>query len=238
VSGPLRRPGAAEQAIASYLADIAGGLEGPGRVRGDIMAELAAGVGDAADAYRSAGLDPDQAARAAIDEFGSPALVIAGFRGELAAATARRATLALMTVGLVTSTLGCVAALASHLRMPAPPWEWANLSTGVRLATLLATVAIAAAIASHLFTLATTGRLSRWLPGRPATAAAVAAGSAAAADVAMLARLAVATAAAPPSRLAALPLAAAGAASLAWLVIATCAARTCLVVRTAPGSVG
>jgi HAAS len=237
VSGPLRRPGAAEQAIASYLADIAGGLDGPARVRRDIMAEIAAGVGDAADAYSGAGLDPAQAARAAIDEFGSPALVAAGFRGELAAATARRATLDLMTVGLVTSTLGCVAALASHIRMPAPPWEWANLSTGLRLATLLATIAIAAAIGSHLFTLATTGRLTRWLPGRPATAAAIAAGSAAAADIAMLARLSVAAAAAP-GRLAAFPLAAAGAASLAWLVIATCAARKCLVVRPTPGSVG
>jgi hypothetical protein len=101
----------------------------------------------------------------------------------------------------------------------------------------VAIIAVAAAIGSHLFTLAATGRLTRWLPTPPAVSAAITAGSAVAADVAMLAALII-VAAAIPGRLAALPFAAAGAASLAMLGLATRAARTCLAIRAAyaPGS--
>jgi hypothetical protein len=236
VSDPAGPPGAAEQAIGSYLAEIAAGLHGPASARRDIMAELGTGVADAADAHRRAGLDPAQAARAAIAEFGSPVRVAAGFRGELSAATARRTTLTLMTVGPLTGALWYMASLASHIHRPAPPWEWATLPAGARLATLLATIAVAVSICSHLFTLAATGRLTRWLPARPAASAAIAAGGAAAADVAMLAALIIL--AATPGRLAALPLAAAGAASLAQLGVATRAARTCLAIRAACPRVG
>jgi hypothetical protein len=236
VSGPAGPPGAAEQAIRSYLAEIATGLDGPAGARREIVAELGTGVADAADAHRRAGLDPAQAARAAIAEFGSPARVAAGFRGELAAATARRSTLTLMTIGSLTGALWYLAALASHIHRPAPPWEWATLPAGARLATLVGTIAVAAAIGSHLFTLATTGRLTRWLPARPAASAAIAAGSAATAYVAVLTALVIL--AANPGRLAALPLAAAGGASLAGLGLATRAARTCLATRAACPRVG
>jgi hypothetical protein len=237
VSDPDGPPGVAEQAIGSYLAEIAARLNGPASARRDIVAELGAGVADAADAHRCAGLDPAQAARAAIAEFGKPARVAAGFRGELASATARRTALTLITVGSLTSALGYIASLASHIPRPVPPWEWSTLPAGARLATLLATIAIAAAIGSTLYTLAATGRLTRWLPTRPAVSAGVAAGCAAAADVAMLAVLSI-HAAAAPDRLAAIPLAAAGAASLAWLVLATRAARSCLAMNSACPRVG
>ena len=230
-------PSVAEQAVESYLAEIAAGLDGPASARREIVAELGAGLADAADAHRYAGLDPDAAALAAIAEFGSPARVAAEFRSELAATTARRTALTLMAVGLVTSALGSIAALASHTQLPAPPWESSTLPAGAWLATLLATVAIAAAIGSHLYTLVTTGRLTRWLPTRPATSAAIAAGCAAAANVAMFTRLTIVTAAAPRD-LAVLPLAAAGAASLAWLVLAARAARTCLAISAVCPRVG
>ena len=223
MTGLAAPPGAAEPAIGSYLTEIAARLPGPASVRRGIVAELGTGLADAADAHRCAGLDPAQAARAAIAEFGSPAKVAAGFRGELAAATARRTTITLMTVGLLTGALWPIAALASHIH---------QFPAAARLAALIAAVAVAAAIGSALFTLATTGRLTRWLPARPAASAAIAAASAAAADVAMLAALTI-LAAATPGRLAALPLPAAGAASLAGLGLATRAARTCLAIRAA-----
>jgi hypothetical protein len=223
-------PNVAEQAIESYLAEIAAGLDGPANACREIVAELGAGLADAADAHRYGGLNPAEATFAAIAEFGSPALVADGFRSELAATTARRTALTLITVGLLTSALGNIAAMASHTHLPAPPWESSTLPAGAWLATLLATVAIAAAIGSHLYALATTGRLTRWLPTRPATSAAIAAGCAAAANVAMFTRLTI-VAVATPRSLAVLPLAAAGAASLAWLVLAVRGARTCLAVR-------
>jgi uncharacterized membrane protein HdeD (DUF308 family) len=225
VTGPAA---AAERAIGSYLAQIAARLDGPASARRDIMTELGAGVADAADTHRRAGLNPAAAARAAIAEFGSPPLIAAGFRAELAAATARRATLTLMTAGPLTGALWCLAGLASHLHpFPAP----------ARLATLIAAIAVTAAIASHLVTLAATGRLTRRLPTRPAASAVLAAISAAAADLAMLTALAI-LAAAAPGRLPALPFAAAAAASLAGLGLATRAARTCLATRAACPSIG
>jgi hypothetical protein len=236
VSGPAEPPGTAEQAIGSYLAEVAAGLTGPASTRRDIVAELGTGVSDATDAHRRAGLDPAQAVRAAIAEFGSPAGIAAGFRGELSAAAARRTTLTLMTLLPLTGALWYIASLASHIHRSAPPWEWATLPAGARLATLLATIAAAAAIGSHLFTLAS-GRLTRRLPTQPAASAALAATATAAVDVALLAAL-TNLAAASPGKLAALPLAAAGAASLAGLGLATHAARSCLAIRATCPRVG
>jgi hypothetical protein len=237
---PARCPDTAAQAIGCYLDEIAAGLTGPAGARRDILAELGAGVADAADAHRCAGLNPVQAADAAIAEFGSPERVAAGFRAELAAAQARRTAFTLMIIGPLTGALWFAAAVASHigrLDSPWPPWEWADLPDGARLATHLAAIALAAAIGSTFFTLAVTGRLIRWLPARPAASAAIAAGSLAAVDIAMLAALAI-LAASGPGRLAALPLAAAGAASLARLSLAARAARDCLTLRTPYPRVG
>jgi hypothetical protein len=50
-----------------------------------IVAELRSGLLNAADAHRSAGLPPTQAALAEIREFGDPAQVAGGFRAEIAA---------------------------------------------------------------------------------------------------------------------------------------------------------
>jgi hypothetical protein len=233
MTGSARLPDTADQAIGSYLAEIAAGLHGPARTRRGILAELGAGVADAADAYRGAGLNPVQAARAAIDEFGSPDRVAAGFRAELAAAQARRTAVRLLAIGPLTGAVWFAAALTSHVGRLAPPWEWAALPAGARLAVHLAVIALVAAIGSTLFTLAATGRLTRWLPARPArpaASAAIAASSLAAVDVAMLAALSI-FAATTPGRFTALPLAAAGAASLIRLSLATRAARTCLAIR-------
>jgi hypothetical protein len=237
MTAPARLPDTAERAIGSYLAEIAAGLEGPDGVCRDILAELGAGVADATDAYRCAGLNPVQAARAAIAEFGSPDRVAAGFRGELAAAQARRTAVTLMVIGPLTGALWFAAAVASHIGRLGLPWEWASLPAGAQLATHLAAIALAAAVGSTLFTLAVTGRLTRWLPARPAAAAAIAAGSLAAVDIALLAALII-LAASMPGRLAAVPVAAAAAASLVRLSLAARAARNCLTVRAPYPRVG
>ena len=170
---------------------------------------------------------PTPPTRTAIDEFGPPERVAAGFRAELAAAQARRTALTLMTVGPLTGIVWITAAVTSHVGRLAPPWEWAGLPADARLTTYLAGLPLVAAIGSILFTVAATGRLTRWLPSRPAVAAAVAAISLAAVDVVMLAALAI-LGATTPGRLAAFPLAAAGAASLARLGMAARAVRDCV----------
>jgi HAAS len=213
--------------ISSYLAEIAARLEGPARARRDILAELRAGLADATDSYRAAGLDQAGAARSAIAEFGGPERVAAGFREELAAAQARRTAFALLTSGPVIGTLWAIAASASHLgARAAPPWEWASMPAGARLIAHIALFVLPAAIGSALVTVGTTGSLTRWLPARPAAVATVAAGGTAAMDLTLLAVLATLTAASP-GRLALLPVAVAAAASLTRCALATRAARAC-----------
>ena len=229
--------GPAEVVIECYLSEIAGRLAGPARARRDILAELGAGLADAADAYRSTGLGPDQAARAAITEFGPPDQVADGFRAELTAAQARRTVLTLVRTGPLIGLLWTGAALASHIGAQlTSPWHWAGMPASARLITHLAAIALATAIGSAIFTLAATGRLTRWLPARPgrlpAYPAALAAGGTAAIDVTLLTLLATQVAS-TPGRLAALPVAAAAVGSLVRLILTTRAARNCLTTGAA-----
>ena len=238
MTGPAGLPGAAEREVRTYLAEIATRLTGPAQARRDILAELDGGLADAACAYRADGMSPAQAARAAIAEFGRPDRVAAGFRAELSTAQARRTAFILMTTGPAIGVLWAAAALASGIGAhDAAPWRWTGWPAGDRLAIHLAVIVLVAVIGSILFTLAATGSLTRWLPARPATSAAVAATGIAAVDVTLLALLA-ALAATTPGRLAALPAGAAATASLARLTFAGRAAHSCLTNRAACPRVG
>ncbi|GLY84836.1 permease prefix domain 1-containing protein [Actinoallomurus iriomotensis] len=220
-------PGAVDEVIGAYLAEIAARLTGPARARRDILAELEAGLADASDAHRTAGLSPVQAARAAVAEFGGPERVAEGFHAELAAAQARRVVLPLVTAGPLIGGLWMVTAVGGRT---VPPWQWAGTPAEARPVILLAVLALATAIAGALFTMATTGRLvGRW-PGRPLVTAAIAAGGTAPIDLTLLALFAVQVAA-TPSRFAVFPAATAAAASLIRLAYAGRAVRTCLATR-------
>ncbi|GAB3984417.1 hypothetical protein GCM10029978_094050 [Actinoallomurus acanthiterrae] len=224
-------PGPPEDVIGSYLADTAGRLIGPDRARRDILDELAAGLADAADAHADAGMDPVQAAHAAVTEFGGPDQVADGFRAELAAAQARRTALTVLTAGPLIGALWVGAALAGGIAArPTAPWRWAGIPAGARPAVHLAVVALAIAIAGTLFTVATTGRLARWLPARPLATATVAVGGTVPIDITLVTLLA-AQAAGAPGRFAAFPAVAASAASLARLAFTVRATRACLLAR-------
>ena len=81
-----RRP---EDAVATYLSDVAAQLYGPRRRRAQVIAELRDGLDQATEDNLATGLSPDQAA-AAITQFGDPEAVGDAFSGELATAYARR----------------------------------------------------------------------------------------------------------------------------------------------------
>src|SRR5262245_43849056 len=227
---------AAGDAAETYLTALSAQLPGPARYRDGIIAELRAGLADATDAYQAAGLPPGEATQAAVREFGEPGEIAAAFRPELAARQSRRTALTLLASGPIVGVLWASAALTSHLGIHlAPPWQWADFPPATRAAVPLFAAAAAVAIWAALFTIAATGRLTRWLPARPrrAPAAAALAGTcAAAADTIILILLASQLAIAP-GRLSAAPVSAAAAASLTRLTLARRAARRCLAVRTA-----
>ena len=234
MSGPgPPEPGAAP-AVEGYLAEVATRLPGSVRARTGIVAELRSGLLDATDAHRSAGLPPPQAALAAISEFGDPVQVAVGFRAEIAASLARRVAVTLLVTGPLVGFLWIATAAASHLGISlAPPWPWTGLSPGVSISIYLVAVAAGVTAWAAILGIATTGRLTRWLPARPRrapTAAAVAGFGAVSADGLGLALLAVQLAIAP-GRLSLFPAAAAAAASLARMMLARRAARQCLAIR-------
>ena len=225
---------AAGPAVEDYLAGVTARLPGPARAHAGIVAELRSGLLDAADAHRSGGLPPAQAALAAIREFGDPAQVAAGFRAEIAAGQARRVAVALLVTGPLVGLLWIATAAASHLGIRLIlPWQWAGLSPGLRVGIDLVAVAAGVTAWAAILGIATTGRRTRWLPARPRrapTAAAVAGFGAVSADGLGLALLAAQLATAP-GRLSPVLAAAAAAASFARLMLARRAARRCLALR-------
>ena len=143
-----------EDALATYLSHLAAQLRGPRRRREAILAELRDGLDQASEDRIAAGLPPDQAAAAAITQFGTPKAVADAFGGELATAYARR------TIALFVAT-GPLVGIWWLLLLQPSPWRTGLIAL---LAAIPVIPLVAIAIATAGGTLATTGRLMRWLP--------------------------------------------------------------------------
>jgi hypothetical protein len=144
----------ADSPIEAYLAAVGARLAGPASVRAAILDELRDGLLTAAAAHQSRGLPPQAAARAAIDEFGTPTVVADAFGGELAVAQARRVSLGYLLTGpLVGLSWLVVLAPAGWWRQGVPA-----LAAPVPLLPL-----VAACIGVGLLVVAATGRPGRWL---------------------------------------------------------------------------
>jgi hypothetical protein len=144
----------AAAALAAYLADLAARLRGPRRRRDAILTELRDGLGHATDDHIAAGLSPDQATTAAIAQFGTPQVVADAFAGELATAYARH------TIAWYIAT-GPMVGIWWLLLLHPSPWRTGLMAL---VAAIPVVPLIVIAIATAGATLATTGRLMRWLP--------------------------------------------------------------------------
>jgi hypothetical protein len=119
--------------------------------------ELADGLAETYHSYLEKGLGPGAAARAAVAEFGEPAVVVAAFTR---ASPARRAARRLLVTGPVVGVCwGAVLVTGHAWTWPVPPV--ARVLAGVILAAVIALLAAAA-------------RMSRYGPARRAAAAACA----------------------------------------------------------------
>jgi hypothetical protein len=152
--------------IEGYRAAVSGRLPAP------IADELADGLAETYRSYLDQGLGPDAAARAAVAEFGEPALVVAAFtRGSPARRTARKL---LMTGPVVGACWGAVLIAGRAWTWPVP--VAARVLLGMTLAGAIVLLAIAAL-------------LPRYRPARHAATAACA--GLAAVDVAAIIAVAV-----------------------------------------------
>jgi hypothetical protein len=163
-----------------------------------------------------------------VAECGDPATVAAGFAPELAAATGRRVGLGLLTTGPLVGS--------SWLLLATTTWSWTGQEppTVVGFVASLVGMVLAVSVPAAVASVAVSGRLCRWLPAGPptaATAAAVAAGACVAGDLVLLAGLLVSMALAGgvawPAGLLAAGL------SVVRLSLAGRAARRCLSARAA-----
>jgi hypothetical protein len=220
--------------IEGYLAAVAARWSGSRKPQSGIVAELRSGLLDATDSHEAAGLPPAEAVQAAIREFGDPGLVADGFRTEIAASHARRVAMVLLVSGPLVGLLWLATAMSSHpaVRVTAF-WHWTTLPAGLGAGIQLVAVAVAVTALAGALGIASTGRLSRWLPAAPRRAplaAAIAGFGAVGADglglVLLAAELVVVQ-----GRLPLLPAAAAAAASAARLLMARRAACRCLALH-------
>jgi HAAS len=143
-----------QDALAAYLSDLATQLRGPRRRREAILTELRDGLEQAREDRIAAGLAPDRAAAATITQFGSPCAVADAFAGELTTAYARR------TIAWFIAT-GPLVGIWWLLLLHPSPWRTGLIAF---LAAIPVVPLIIAVIATAGGTLATTGRLIRWLP--------------------------------------------------------------------------
>jgi len=148
------RPHVATDRIDEYLADLAARLRGPRRRREEILDELRDGLDRATDHYTAAGLTGEQAAAAAVAEFGDAQAVADAFSGELATAYARR------TIAWYVAT-GPLVGVWWLLLLQPHPWRTSFVEL-VATVPVLPLVVIVIAMATVIF--ATTGRFMRWLP--------------------------------------------------------------------------
>jgi hypothetical protein len=148
---------AAVQVIDDYLGALAHRLPAHARLTPDVVAEMRDDLLTATAVLTPGSPGPVAAARAALADFGDEETIAWALRPELAARNARRLGIAL----LVTGPLGGVCWLAAVFfgTGHAPAWRW--------LLVLVAPAIVIGAPATEL-TVASTGRLSRWLrPGTP-----------------------------------------------------------------------
>jgi hypothetical protein len=143
-----------KDALAAYLSDLAVQLQGPRRRRDAILTELRDGLEQATEDRIATGLAPDRAAAAATSQFGSPHAVAGAFAGELTTAYARR------TIACFLAT-GPLVGIWWLLLLHPSPWRTGLIAL---VAAIPVIPLIIAAIATAGGTLATTGRLIRWLP--------------------------------------------------------------------------
>jgi hypothetical protein len=228
------QPAVTGQLVEGYLDQVAGRWPGSPRSHRGILAELRAGLLDAADSRERCGLPAGQAAEAAIAEFGDPQQVADGFLPEIAASHARRVAVLLLVTGPLVGLLWIGTAAASHLAIHLESlWHPAGLNGILGWGTQLVAVAAAVTAWAAVLGIAATGRLTRWLPVRPRrapTVVAVAGFGAISADALGLVMVAVVLAIAP-GRLAIVPACIAVVASLGRLLLARRTASRCLALR-------
>ncbi|KRE21737.1 permease prefix domain 1-containing protein [Agromyces sp. Soil535] len=140
--------------IDAYLADLGARLHGPAHARRAVLEEIRTDLVDSVEQFTRQGMPEADAARVAVSDLGSAAVVADAFAGELAIVHARRMLRILLITGPVVGVWWFIL-LA--------PDQWASYP-GMLIAAIPALPIVAAAVATAIVVFATTGSLIRWVP--------------------------------------------------------------------------
>ncbi|SCE80604.1 hypothetical protein GA0070607_1802 [Micromonospora coriariae] len=118
--------------VEEHLRVLAARLQGPARLKSDLLTEARHGLLDAVEAYREDGLPPTEAQRRAVAEFGSPAQLLPSWQAELAVGALRGLSLRMLAVAGVLVVAGDLTWRgASWSGGPHPPAVYRLLSASV-----------------------------------------------------------------------------------------------------------
>lgn len=147
--------------IDAYLAALRGELRGPRLPRASMIREVRDGLHDAACAYRDHGVSQAEAERRAVAEFGSPRVVAAAMRDELAAATGRYLAALAILLGSAQFALANYTwqTAAREQGWPRPTPEYGVFAQAVDVSNIVILVALALAVP-------VLGRGGRYMPTR------------------------------------------------------------------------
>ncbi|MGC4865082.1 permease prefix domain 1-containing protein [Micromonospora sp. DT53] len=118
--------------VDEHLRDLGARLQGPARLKSELLTEARHGLLDAVEAYRESGVPPTEAQRRAVAEFGSPAQLLPSWQAELAVAALRGLSLRMLAVAGVGVAAGDLTWRgASWSGGPRPPAGYLLLSNSV-----------------------------------------------------------------------------------------------------------
>jgi hypothetical protein len=210
--------------IHEYLAELVTRLPGSTRDRAAILAEMEDGLADAVADHTARGAEPAEAARMAVAEFGSPALIAAEFTPVLATSQAHRYGLAFIATGPMVGGVWLTAAVLSPLRQV----------SAMQIAAVVLALALVLAVPCAVFAVAATGSLLTARPRSALTAVTITACGAVIGDLALLVGL-FAAMLTMPAAVAVLPASLAALASLTRLAFAGRGASRLHATRAALG---
>ncbi|MCO1595190.1 permease prefix domain 1-containing protein [Micromonospora sp. RHAY321] len=118
--------------VEEHLRELATRLQGPARLKSDLLTEARHGLLDAVEAYREDGVPATEAQRRAVAEFGSPAQLVPSWQAELAVGALRGLSLRMLAIAGVLVVAGDLTWHgASWSDGPQPPAVYRLLSASV-----------------------------------------------------------------------------------------------------------
>ncbi|MDG4807830.1 permease prefix domain 1-containing protein [Micromonospora sp. WMMD1120] len=84
--------------VDEHLRELGARLQGPARLKSELLTEARHGLLDAVEAYREDGVPPGEAQRRAVVEFGSPAQLLPSWQAELAVGALRGLSLRMLAI--------------------------------------------------------------------------------------------------------------------------------------------